>query len=88
MTVVYAIEDIFTCDACGASQVEEVLIEAIVVTEVVKINEFGSLGYATQDVQSGNVDRLRCVGCGKIVGRDDLWAMLPSQADKKDCAGG
>jgi DNA-directed RNA polymerase subunit RPC12/RpoP len=72
MTVVYDTAEIFTCDDCGHHRIEEVLVEAVVTTEVVSVDKWGYMQYAEPDVGTGNVECYRCVYCGKTVDKDDL----------------
>jgi DNA-directed RNA polymerase subunit RPC12/RpoP len=76
MTVVYAIEDVFSCPACNGRRIVEVLVEAVVTTEVVSIDKFGCMTYGEPDVQSGDVEQFQCMECGLITGKDDLLASV------------
>jgi hypothetical protein len=72
MTIEYAIEDIFTCPDCNGNRIEEVLVEAVVTTELVSIDKWGYMTYAEPDVGHGSVECLRCVDCDRVVDKDDL----------------
>lgn len=63
---------IFKCTACGHNGVEEILVNAVVSTEVIMIASDGHKVYGDHSIMEGDVEEYRCSGCGVPVDLDKL----------------
>jgi hypothetical protein len=61
--VVVIFED-FKCPRCGAPRLEEIMVGAIVSSEVIEVSENGEVGYGEQETNEGEVDHYQCTDCG------------------------
>jgi len=57
----------FHCAHCGGQRLEEVLIHAVVSTEVLSVAEDGDAVYGKHSVDDGDVDHYRCLECGSRI---------------------
>jgi hypothetical protein len=69
-----AIADIFNCTVCGSTRVEEIMIDAVVRTEVIAIDCIGRADYGEAKGLGGRVDCYRCADCGRTIARAALLA--------------
>ncbi len=64
------INEVFTCSNCGGHEIEEIMVNVTVVTEMASIEEDESAEYGDQINEDGEVDRYQCSGCGKTIAKD------------------
>ena len=64
----------FKCPECGGVSLDEVLGDAVVVSEVTAMTvddrNWVGMAYGDHEVQQGGVDHYECRDCGKLVAKD------------------
>ena len=62
----------FTCPKCGGRNIEEIMADMVVSSEVIEISpEGGELLYGEQTNEGGHVCSYNCSGCGLLIVDDD-----------------
>jgi hypothetical protein len=69
-----SIAAIFKCTVCNGSRVEQIMVEAVVRTEVLSIDGAGKTEYGKVTGYGGRVNCIRCADCGCVVARAGLTA--------------
>ena len=77
------IADLFTCKDCGGHQLEEIMDEAHVCSEVLAVDEeSGELEYGPMSAEEAGYPVYQCKTCGNIVGsHSKLCALLQIEVD-------
>ena len=66
------IADLFCCPVCASDRIEEVLINAVMMSEVLEIDSNGCKTYGDSEASSGEVEGYRCACCSEPIDLDDL----------------
>ena len=76
----------FTCPHCGQHDLQEVMINVVVTSEIKSIGEGGDIDYGTQTNEEGEVQSYECKHCGhEIPGlkeSPELYDHLVQQVEK------
>ena len=60
--------DKWKCPNCGESRIEEILINAVVASEVTDVpGDCLDLFYGKQTTEDGEVERYQCMTCGHVI---------------------
>ena len=57
----------FKCPKCNSSELEEVMTDVTVASEVLDIDEDGVMDYGDQTNEDAGVDRYQCGDCGEVL---------------------
>ena len=68
--------DVFTCPQCDGHQIEEIMADVTVATEVASFYDDGGLDYGEQTNSDGIVDRYQCETCGWAIPATDVEELI------------
>jgi len=57
----------FTCPECGEHVIEEVMLNVMVVSPLIRINDDGDCVYGVQINTDGEVSHYQCMSCGYVI---------------------
>ena len=57
----------FKCPSCKSNRLEEIADGAIVSTEILDIEDGGSINYGVPSVDEAYTDRYQCLNCGWVL---------------------
>ena len=70
----------FKCPKCGCDKLEEVLTNCTQSSSIASVEDGGEAEYEHSETEGGEIDRIQCIGCGKVIARD--FSELVEKAEK------